>query len=124
MTKLSVTVVAFALVAAACSGGGGSAASCESVADEAIGLVQGVIDEFDTMSLEDIAALENEPPQFAELEEKANELEAKAEELGCSDAEMETLMNDRVGDLKAEGPFGQLLVESIKSDGGFFGSGG
>ncbi len=123
MTRLSVIVVAFALVAAACSGGG-AAASCESVADEAIGLVQGIIDEFDNMSLEDLAALENEPPQFAELEQKANELEAKAEELGCSDAEMEKLMNERAGDLKAEGPFGQLLVESIKSEGGFFGSGG
>ncbi len=122
MTRLSVIVVAFALVAAACSGGG--AASCESVADEAIGLVQGIIDEFDDMSLEDLAALENEPPQFDELEQKANELEAKAEELGCSDAEMEKLMNERAGDLKAEGPFGQLLVESIKSEGGFFGSGG
>jgi len=120
MRKYLVFVAALGLVAAACGGDSdGGANSCEGVADDAIQVIQDVIDELDSLSLEDLAAMEDEPEVLADLEKRADELQDKANELGCSDATMEELLNARVGDLKAEGMFGELLVDELEG-GGFF----
>jgi hypothetical protein len=63
--------------------------------------------------------MEDEPPALAEMERRADELQAKANDLNCSDATMDDLLNARAGDLKATGVFGELLVDELKS-GGFF----
>jgi hypothetical protein len=117
MRKLFILMAALGLLAAAC--GGDSGGSCESVADDAIQVIQDVIDELDSLSLEEIAAMEEEPEALDDMERRADELQAQADELGCSDAEMEELLNARVGNLEAEGMFGELLVGELEG-GGFF----
>lgn len=117
MRKFFILMAALGLVAAAC--GGDSGGSCESVADDAIDVIQEVIDEMDSMSLEDIASMEEEPEVLQDMERRADELQAQANELGCSDAEMEQLLNARVGNLSADGMFGELLVDELQT-GGFF----
>jgi hypothetical protein len=117
MRKLFILMAALGLLAAAC--GGDSGGSCESVADDAIQVIQDVINELDSLSLEEIAAMEEEPEALADMERRADELQDRANELGCSDAEMEELLNARVGDLEAEGMFGELLVGELEG-GGFF----
>jgi hypothetical protein len=119
MRKLFILLAALGLVATACGGDSGGANSCEGVADDAIKVIQDVIDELDSLSLEDLAAMEDEPEALADLEKRADELQEKADDLNCSDATMEELLNARVGDLKAEGLFGELLVDELES-GGFF----
>ena len=118
MRKLFILMAALGLVAAACGGDSGGA-SCESVADDAIQVIQDVIDELDSLSLEEIASMEDEPEALADMERRADELQDQANELGCSDAEMEELLNARVGNLEAEGMFGELLVGELEG-GGFF----
>ena len=117
MRKISVLLAALGLVAAAC--GGDSGGSCESVADDAIQVIQEVINEMDSLSLEELASLEEEPEVLTNMQVRADELQDEANELGCSDATMEELLNARVGDLEADGMFGELLVDEMQS-GGFF----
>ena len=117
MRKMFILLAALGLVAAAC--GGDSEGSCESVADDAIQVIQEVIDEMDSMSLDELASLEEEPEVLTNMQTRADELQEQANDLGCSDATMEELLNARVGDLNAEGMFGQLLVDEMQS-GGFF----
>lgn len=117
MRKLLILLAALGLIAAAC--GGDSAGSCESVADDAIEVIQEVIDELDALTLEEIAAMEEEPEVIQNMEARADDLQAQANELGCSDAEMEQLLNARVGNLRAEGMFGELLIGELEG-GGFF----
>ncbi|MDJ0923048.1 MAG: hypothetical protein QNJ77_00690 [Acidimicrobiia bacterium] len=117
MRKLFILLAALGLVAAAC--GGDSAGSCESVADDAIQVIQEVIDELDSLTLEELGNLDEEPEVIQNMEKRADELQAQANELGCSDSEMEELLNARVGNLEADGMFGGLLVEELES-GGFF----
>lgn len=117
MRKYFILVAALGLVAAAC--GGDSGGSCESVADDAIDVIQEVIDEMDALSLEEIAAMEEEPQALQDMERRAEELQDQANDLGCSDAEMEQLLNARAGNLTANGMFGELLVDELQS-GGFF----
>ncbi len=119
MRKLFIVIAALGLVASACGGGDDAAGSCEGVADDAIQVIQDVINELDSMSLDEIAAMEGDPPALAQMEQRADELQDQANELGCSDAEMESLLNARVGNLEAEGLFGELLVGELES-GGFF----
>ena len=118
MRKFFILVAALGLLAAACGGDSGGG-SCESVADDAIEVVQDVINEMDSLSLEEIAGMEEEPEALQDMERRAEELQQQADDLGCSDAEMEQLLNARVGQLSAEGMFGQLLVDELQT-GGFF----
>ena len=118
MRKMFVFMTALGLVAAAC-GGDDAGGSCESVADDAIEVIQDVIDELDSLSLEELGAMEDEPAAIGNMERRADELQDKANELGCSDATMEELLNARVGDLTADGMFGELLIGELEG-GGFF----
>ena len=118
MRKFFILLAALGLVIAACGGDSGGD-SCESVADDAIQVIQEVINEMDSLTLEELGAMEEEPEALADMERRAEELQDKANELGCSDAEMEELLNARVGNLQAEGMFGELLISELEG-GGFF----
>ena len=110
------------LVVSACgdSGGGGSANTCAGLADDGIDLIQDVLDELRDLSLEDIAALGDSPPAaLDDLETRGNALQTKADELNCSSEEMQNLISDRVGSLKANGPFAELILQGIRSEGLF-----
>lgn len=102
-----------ALGAAGC-GGGGDLSSCEDVADEAIELVQGILDEVGGMSMEDMQS-DEEPAFVQELESEGEALEERAEELDCSDEQMADLLAERAEDLEAEGPVAELIREAVRS---------
>lgn len=119
MRKFVMLIAALGLVAGAC-GGDDAGGSCEAVADEGIAVVQDVINEVDEMSLEDVMAMGDEDPDFIiEMEKKFEELQDQADSLGCSDAEMEELFADRMGDLTADGEIGQLMLDGFRAEGGF-----
>jgi len=111
--RFLVTLAVFGLVVAACGGG---TASCEDVADETIDLVQGVIDEVDQMSPEDLAAMGEEQPEFMnDFEQQSEELRQDAEDAGCTDEQLAELFSERASSLTAESEFGQLFVELFNS---------
>ena len=121
--KLFVLIAALGLLAGAC-GGGGDAGSCAGVADDAIDAVQSMVNELDSLSLDEMAAMEKpnerkpaeEDPAFmVDFEETMTELEGRADELGCSDAEMEELLKDRADSLTADGMFGELMIEELQN---------
>ena len=119
MRKFVMLIAALGLVAGAC-GGDDAAGSCEAVADDAIAAFQDVLDEIDTMTLEEAAAMGDEEPVFiVAMETKLEELEAQADSLGCSDAEMEELFVARLDNLTAEGMVGQMMLEGLRSEGLF-----
>ncbi|MEA2001157.1 MAG: hypothetical protein U9N84_04645 [Actinomycetota bacterium] len=117
MRKFLVLFAVLGLLAASCGGDSG-ADSCEGVADEFIVIMQEVIDELDTMSLEDLDSAET-PPALEDLDQKGDALQTKADDLNCSDAEMEELVTARVGNLTSDGLLGQFLIDEAQS-GGFF----
>jgi hypothetical protein len=119
MRKLFVVVATVALVAGACGGGDDAAASnsCEGLADQAIALVQTVVDEIDGMSAQELADSGGNFASLDTLSEGMVDLEAKASEIGCSDAEMEQLVLDRVDNLKANSEFGQMMISQFESSG-------
>lgn len=119
MRKLFVLIAAMSLFVAACGGDSDGGASCESVADDAISLFQDVINEMDSMSDEDLAS-GDEPAALTELESKSDELQTRANDLGCSDEEMEELLTARIGDLTSDGLFGELMISELEN-GGLFG---
>jgi hypothetical protein len=114
-------IVLLAMVVAACGDDGAdpdSLDSCEAVADASIEVLQDVIDEMDSMSIEDLAAMgssEETPEQFKDAEERGMALSDRADELGCTDDQMGTLMAERAGDLSADSQFAQLIIESIRA---------
>ncbi len=119
MRKFLVLLAALGLLAASCGGDDAGGDSCEGVADEFIVIMQDVIDELDAMSLDDLGATET-PPAIDDLEQKGDALQEKADDLGCSNAEMEVLIDARVGNLTSDGLLGQFLIDEAE-DGGLFG---
>ena len=121
MRKFVLLIAALGLVAAACGGDdAGSAGSCEDVADQAIDAFQDVINEIDSMTLEEAAAMGDEDPAFiTDMEQRFEELEAQADSLGCSDDEMEDLFVARLDNLTAEGFLGELMIEEFRNQGVF-----
>ena len=115
MRKFVMLIAALGLIAGAC-GGDDAGGSCEDVADDAIAAFQDVIDEVDEMTLEEAAAMGDEEPAFiSEMEQKFEDLEARADSLGCSDAEMEQLFVARLDNLTAEGMLGQLMLDEFRN---------
>lgn len=122
-------LLAFLIVLPACGGGGdddGAAAAgsvdevetCEQLADMTIEEFQELLD-----GLADVTAAEMQsdatPEALTEFEEDGEALSAKAEDLGCSDEDMARMLDERAGDLTAEGPFAELLLQEVQS-GNFF----
>lgn len=117
MKRLIVLITAAGLLAAACGDSGGAASSCDALVDDGLELVQEMLDELSGMTFEDIAALGDEPPPaLADLEERGAQLETRAQELNCSDAELDARFQEKVGDLTADGPFAELILEGIQSE--------
>ncbi len=71
------------------------------------------------MSIADFAALgeSGEMPEGLEvIEALGRQLEERAVELGCRDEEVLQLTCDRIGDLKADGDFGKLMLADLAAD--------
>ena len=139
MKKVFALLAALMLVFAACGdsddsgsnggdGGGGDVASvgdCDDLVDEAMDMLQDVLDELSALSLEDITALGesgDEPEALQDLTERGDALQARADELDCSDEEMGAAVIARVDELEASGPFAELILEGLRSDPEIFGN--
>ena len=121
MRKPTVILLGLMLVLTACGDDGSSdpaaADSCESLASAGIALFQDVLDEIDGLNPEEQAAVltsDEEPPFLADLETKGLAIEARADEIGCTDEQLLGLMSGRVGDLKADTTIGELFLQGIE----------
>lgn len=117
---LLVLLVAISLFAAAC-GNSISASNCDELADETIELFQRLIDdvdaEFDDMTVEDILANERDLPSVERFEEDAAKIDELATELGCTQAQIASAVQNRVGELTAESDLGRFLIDAFRVGG-------
>ena len=120
-------LVALVFVVAACGDDAADPASlnsCGALADAGITLLQDTLDLIDSMSAEELAALNESadtPAVFTEFETRGDALTARAGAIGCTDEEMNSLMAARVDRLSSDSIFGQFLIESVRSGEGGFG---
>jgi hypothetical protein len=119
--RLVVLVVAFGLLAAACGGDSISASNCEELADETIELFQRLIDdvdsEFEDMTVQDFVATGGDLPSMARFEEDAAKIDELATELGCTQTDIGSAVQSRVGELTAKSDLGRFLIDAIRSGG-------
>jgi hypothetical protein len=130
MKKLFGLLLVLALTAAACGdddGGGSyddpaSIGDCDGLLDAGFDLLQDTLDATGDLGPEALAS-DEPPPIFVELEATGEALEARAQELGCSPADLDAGIVARVGDLDVDDDniIGQFILEGIRSgSGGFF----
>ncbi len=112
--RLIVTTVC--LVAALVSACGGE--SCDDVADDGLVLLEDFFAEIDTL---DVADSTTDAELIAEFEERADEIDRRFSDAGCTGDEIDRLMAERFEELSAESEFGQILLELVLS-GGLFGN--
>ncbi len=113
--------MAVGLTAAVLTGCGGTGANCGPIADEGIELLQDFIDEFDQLTPDEAAAAAVDPEFLADIEERADEIDAKADAEGCSEEQITELLLERADGLEARTEFGQLLLDVILDEAFFSG---
>lgn len=124
MRTIFAAMLLVSLLVAACGGddddnGGGDVTSiedaetCEQVMDVAMQEIQTLLDAASDMELTELASSQ----EFTDFQSEMETAGVKSEEIGCSDDEMETLYNERVDDLTAEGPVAEDLLEQLREQG-------
>lgn len=118
---LVILLVAIGLLASACSGDSISASDCDELVDETIELFQRLIDdvdaEFDDISVEDFVATGGDLPSIEQFEQDAETIDELAVDLGCTQTEIASAVQDRVGELTAQSDLGRFLIDAIRSGG-------
>jgi hypothetical protein len=122
LRKIIPLLLAFALVAAACSSGQEiSARNCNEVVDETMELFQRLIDdvdaEFGAMTVEEFIATNGDLPSVDKFTEDAEKINQIGTQLGCSQVAIQQAVLQRVGDLTATTDLGRFLITSIRTGG-------
>ncbi|CAN5584894.1 hypothetical protein BH23CHL2_BH23CHL2_10990 [soil metagenome] len=121
MRKLLALLLVLMLVIAACGGDDDdndgaltveTADTCEDVGDLYIDEIQVLLDELSGLDMAALAS-EDQPEALTNFEANAEEIESKSNDLGCSEEEMAEILQDRVGELEAEGPVAEMLLDGI-----------
>lgn len=114
--RAPVFLIVAALTAAGCAGDPGLS-DCAAVAEAAVDVIQQTIDVLE----ESAAGAEPDEDRITGIEEAGAQLEQRAAELECTEAEMSELMAGLAGRLEARTALGQQLIESLRAGtGGFF----
>lgn len=118
---LATIVVLLAVLASACGGGGISADDCDDITDETLGLLQRLIDnvdeEFGDLSVEQFVTTDGELPPLDGFAADAQTIDDLAADLGCTQAQISSAVEARVGDLSADTALGQFIIDAIRTGG-------
>jgi len=122
LRRLIPLLIAFALVAAACSSSQEiSAYNCSQVVDETMDLFQRLIDdvdgEFGEMTVEEFIATGGDLPSVARFTEDAQKIDVIGTQLGCTQGGIEQAILLRVDELEATTDLGRFLITSIRTGG-------
>jgi hypothetical protein len=114
MRQKLAAVGAAALMAAGCSTG--STAECAAIADDAIVLLQGFVDEVDALNEAGEGERVFDPEFVARLEDDAAALDDRSASAGCTEQQMADLLSERSDLLTATTSGGQAMVELMLTD--------
>jgi hypothetical protein len=109
-----------ALLVASC-GGGISASSCAEVSDVTMELFQRLIDdiddEFGDLTVQEFVAVGTDLPSLERFREEADQIDAIAGDLGCSQSQITEEVEARVGELTASTEPGAFIIDAIRIGG-------
>ena len=117
-----LTLLAIALMIVGCGSSGISASTCEDVVDETLALYQRVIDEIDAefadVTVSEFIALRDELPSLDRFSDDADQIDAIAADLGCTEADVTAAVASRTSELTATTtPVGRFLIEAFSMGG-------
>ena len=114
MKKLTMLIVSLAVVAAGCGGG---EAGCAAIVDDGLVLFQDALDELEGLTLSDLSDPSADPFSSGDFDSRAEQLEQRTRDAGCTDEEMSELFADRIDELEvgSENPAGQFLVSILQA---------
>lgn len=109
-----------AVLVASC-GGGISASSCAEVSDVTMGLFQRLIDdiddEFGDLTVQEFVAVGTDLPSLERFRAEADQIDAIAADLGCTQSQITDEVEARVGELTASTEPGAFIIDAIRIGG-------
>ena len=109
-----------AVLVASC-GGGISASSCAEVSDVTMGLFQRLIDdiddEFGDLTVQEFVAVGTDLPSLERFRTEADQIDAIAADLGCTQSQITDEVEARVGELTASTEPGAFIIDAIRIGG-------
>ena len=121
--RLVILAAAMALTVSVvgCSSDGVSATTCDEIVDETIELYQSLIDfvddELEGVSVDQFLASERDMPSLEEFADDAEEIDAIAADLGCTQTEVSSAVDARLGELTSTTELGQFIINALRSGG-------
>jgi hypothetical protein len=104
-----------------CSSDGVSATTCDEIVDETIELYQSLIDfvddELEGVSVDQFLASEGDLPSLEEFADDAEEIDAIAADLECTQTEVSSAVDARLGELTSTTELGQFIINALRSGG-------
>jgi hypothetical protein len=89
------------------------AETCDQVGDVFINDMQTLLDELSDTQLSEFTG-DSQPQALKDFETNIDEISAKSDEIGCTDEEIQTYMEDHVDELEADGPVAELLLQGFQ----------
>lgn len=106
---------------AGCSSGGISASTCDEVVGETIDLYQDLIDFVDDtlqdVTIEEFVAMEGDLPSLDAFGQDADAIDEIAADLGCTQTEISSAVDARLGELTSTTELGQFIINAFRSGG-------
>lgn len=130
MRAFIISLLTLSLLLAACgigddssgnnndTGGAAEAETCSDVGAAAIDSIQQLLNDVGDLSLSDLqkAGGEEQPEAIQNLQDDVDELQAKAQELGCTDEAIAGYLKEHVDELEAAGDIPQMLLDAFKEE--------
>lgn len=120
MRKFLALMLVFMLVFAACGGDddddAGSiedADTCEDVGEIFMAEMQTLLDELSDVELSEFTG-DTQPEAMTNFETSIDEISAKSDEIGCTDEEIQSFLEDNIDELEADGPVAELLLQGLQ----------
>jgi hypothetical protein len=116
------------MAGAACDGNGGETTTlptgstssttaatevCADLADEAVDLIEDMVEELENVSYEQLVDRAQWPDDLVSLEERGSAIDAEAVAAGCDPGPIQRAVADAIAQVDAEGGVSELLVELI-----------
>ncbi len=89
------------------------ASNCTQLMDLFMPIVQDMLDSTSDMTIAEFASVGEDAEFLVDFGNKIDEVVEKSDDLGCEPAELSRLFNERKGSFTAEGPVGEVLLETL-----------
>lgn len=119
MRTILALLLVLMLAIAACGGdddddgASGDFETCDDVGAAVIDEIQTLLDDISQMDASAFTS-DEQPEELTRFEERLEDLETQSDDIGCSDEDLATYLQDNFDELEADGQFAEIFLQALE----------